>query len=150
MAIFRWGNSFDPFAPLRRLQHEMERMAWPSGEVSRRVGGGAYPPVNLYESDGDVIVQCEVPGIDPDDLDVNITGETLTIKGVKKPQPDAEGLHFIRRERGSGEFTRTIVLPEQVDEDKISADLREGVLTVRLRKSAAAQPRRIAIQACKD
>ena len=150
MAIFRWGSSFDPFAPLRRLQHEMERAAWPWGEPSRRVGGGAYPPVNLYEADGEVVVQCEVPGVEPGELDVNITGETLTIKGVKKPPPDADALRFIRRERGSGEFTRTVVLSDQVDAEKISADLRDGVLTVRLPKMAGPRPRRIAIGSRKD
>jgi len=146
MAIFRWGTSFDPFAGLRYLQREMERLRWPWFVENRRIGGGAYPPVNVYESDDEILVQCEVAGVDAKDLDVNITGETLNIKGVKQPLPDEEKLSFIRRERGSGEFTRTIVLPDEVQADKIEASLSDGIMTVRLPKAAAAETKRIEVK----
>ncbi len=147
MAIFRWGTNFDPFAGLRFLQREMERLAWPWWGESRRVGGGSYPPVNVFESDGDILVQCEVAGVDADDLDVSITGETLNIKGVKKPLPDEEKLNFVRRERGSGEFTRTIVLPDQVQADQVEASLTDGVMTVRLPKATGGQARKVQVKA---
>ena len=146
MAIFRWGTSFDPLAGLRLLQRELER-TWPWSGDERRVGGGSYPPVNVYESDAEIVVQGEVAGIEPADLDVSITGETLSIKGVKRGANGQEGVRFIRHERGSGEFTRTIVLPDAVDADKIQADLSNGVMTVRLPKSAAAKPRKINVAA---
>ena len=147
MAIFRWGNNMDPFAGLRHIQRELERLSWPWAGESRRVGGGAYPPVNVFESDREILVQCEVAGVEPGDLDVSITGETLTIKGVKKPLSGADELKFIRRERGSGEFTRTIVLPDKVQEDKVEAKLADGVMTVRLPKSAAVEARQIKVNA---
>lgn len=146
MAIFRWGTHFDPFAHLRQLQREMERVAWPWTAEARRVGGGAFPPVNVYESDAQVVVQCEVPGIDASDMDVSVTGETLTIKGVKPPLPDEEQLQFVRRERGSGNFTRTVVLPDEVDAEKVEAGLRDGIMTIRLPKRAAGKPRQVDIK----
>lgn len=146
MAIFRWGANFDPFAGLRHLQRELERFAWPWGAQTRRIGGGAFPSVNVYESGQEVLIQCEVPGIERKDLDVTITGETLSVKGVKQPLPDEENLHFIRRERGSGEFVRTIILPDAVDAEKIEAKLTDGIMTIRLPKKAAAKPKQIEIE----
>lgn len=150
MAIFRWGANLDPFGGLRHVQRELSRLhdAW-FGE-SRRIGGGPYPPVNVYDSPGEVLVQCEVAGVEPEDLDVSITGETLTIKGNKKPLPDEENLNFVRRERGSGEFTRTIVLPEAVQADKIDASLSNGIMTIKLPKAEAAKPRKIDIKPCSE
>jgi HSP20 family protein len=143
MSIFRWSGSFDPWLPLRQLQRELER--W-SGPQSRGIGGGAYPPINVYNSEDAVVVQCEMAGVDEKDLDVSITGDTLTIKGTKRiDEPD--DARYIQRERGWGEFTRTVVLGESVDGDKISANLSGGVLTVRLPKSAAAKPRQIEVNA---
>ena len=148
MAIFRWGTNFDPFAGLRHIQRELERLHWSWFGESRRIGGGAYPPVNVYESPEEILVQCEVAGVEPTAVDASITGETLTIKGTKLALPEEEGVKFIRRERGGGEFTRTIVLPETVEADKVDASLRNGVMTIRLPKSAAAKPMRIEIKPC--
>lgn len=147
MAIFRWGAGFDPFAGFRLLQRELQRLARPWAQLGRRIGGGAYPPVNVYSSPQDVLVQCEVPGVESDDLDVSITGETLTVKGINRPMEGEESVKFIQRERGHGEFTRTIVLPDAVEADKIEADLHDGILTVRLPKAAGAEPRQIEIKA---
>ncbi len=146
MAIFRWGMNFDPLAGVRHLQRELERLHASVFGESRRIGGGPYPPVNVFDSADGILVQCELAGVDAKDLDVSITGETLTIKGRKRPLPDEENLSFIRRERGSGEFTRTVVLPDRVDADRTEAGLRDGVLTVRLPKSATAKPRQIDVK----
>lgn len=146
MTIFRWGTNFDPFAGLRYMQRELERLARPWGEQTRRIGGGVFPPVNVYESADEVLIQCEVPGVERKDLDVTITGETLTIKGAKYPLADEENVNFIRRERGSGQFTRTIILPDIVDADKIKASLADGIMTIRLPKKAAVKPKQIEIK----
>lgn len=146
MTLLRWGSSLDPLVGLRQLRRDLERMAWPWTAGSRQVGGGSYPPVNVYTSPGEILVQCELAGVEPGDIDVSITGETLTIKGAKKPQEDAEKVKFIQRELGCGEFTRTIVLPDVVDAGRIEASLRDGVLNVRLPKAAAAQPRQIEVR----
>ncbi len=145
MAIFRLGTSFDPFVGLRSLQRELERLSWPWSGEARRVGGGTYPPVNVYESPGEIVVQCEAAGVSAADFDISITGETLTIKGVKRP-PDEQDVRYVRRERGSGEFTRTIVLPDEVEADKIQAKLADGIMTIHLPKAATAKPRKIDVK----
>jgi HSP20 family protein len=146
MAIFRFGTSFDPFVGLRSLQRELERLSLPWAGEARRVGCGNYPPVNVYESPGEIVVQCEAPGVSAEDFDISITGETLVIKGLKRPPADEEKVRFVRRERGSGEFTRTIMLPDEVEAEKIQAKLSDGVMTIRLPKSATARPRKIEVK----
>ena len=89
--LFRWPSDWDPAGTLRTVQREMDRLVGRGlfGD-SRRVGGGNYPPVNVLNGTDDLLVQCEVPGVSREDLDLSITGETLVIQGVKKPPADAE------------------------------------------------------------
>jgi len=147
MTPIRWPSGLDPFSSLRYMARELEQMVGRSlaGEM-QGVGGGAYPPVNVLNGPNDTIVQCELAGVARDDLDISITGETLVIKGTKKPPADEEKLHYQRRERGSGEFNRTVVLPNQVEADRVEAKLANGILTVRLPKSEAAKSRRISVK----
>jgi len=129
------------------MQRELERLIG-QGLIGQgqAIGGGEYPPVNVFNSSDDMIVQCEVPGLGKDDLELSITGETLTVKGTKRPSADPEKVRFHRQERASGDFSRTIVLPDKVDADKVEANLHAGVLTIRLPKSEAAKPRQIEVK----
>lgn len=148
MPIFRWGTNFDPLVGFRVLQRELDRLLeWPRniGE-SQRVGGGNYPPVNIYNGDAELVVQAELAGVDPADLDISITGETLVIRGTKKSSADEAAVQFQRRERGSGEFSRTIILPDRVEADKVAAKMVNGVLFITLPKSEAARPRQVSVQ----
>ena len=133
------------WSPQRQMQRDMARLGGAFTGDAQGVGGGAYPPVNVYNSDDDMVVQFELPGLSEDDLDVSVTGETLVIKGTKRPGTEDENVRYHRRERGSGEFTRTIVLPDKVDADKVEANLQAGILEIRLPKSEAARPRQIAL-----
>ena len=147
MATFQWPGGWDPFGSLRYVQREMDRWVGRRGlSESRRIGGGSYPPLNVLSSPDELVVQCELAGVKREEIDLSITGETLVIKGVKGAV-DAEGdVRYQRRERGVGEFSRTVILPDKVDADRISADLQAGVLTVRLPKSEAARPKQIAVK----
>ena len=147
MAIFRWPSGWDPFAGLRVMQRELERLSGRGimGE-GRGIGGGVYPPVNVLNGPNDIVVECEVPGVKRDDIDLSITGETLVIKGTKHPSADEESIRYQRCERGSGDFSRTIVLPDKVNADGISARLSAGILTVRLPKSETGSPRHIEVK----
>jgi len=102
--------------------------------------------VNVLNGPEELIVQCELAGCRLEDIDLSITGETLVVKGVKNPPQDDSKLHYQRRERGVGEFSRTIILPDRVDADRADARLEAGVLTVRLPKSEAAKPKRIQVK----
>lgn len=146
MAIFRWPGGLDRFGGVRYLQQEMERLVGRVfGEV-QRIGGGVYPPLNVLNGPDEMIVQCEVPGLRREDLDISITGDTLVVKGVKNPPSDDEKLTYQRRERGIGEFSRTVVLPDRADADRIEATMDAGILTIRIPKSQAAKPRQIHVK----
>lgn len=147
MAMFRWREGWDPLAGLRIMQRELERLAG-RGPEGRSIGGGTYPPVNVLNGPSEILVEAEVAGVRREDIDLSITGETLVIKGTKPGSvgdQDPENLRFHRAERGSGDFSRTIVLPDKVDAENINAKLEAGILTVRLPKSEEAQPRRIRV-----
>ena len=145
MAVFRWPNSLDPWSGLRQMQRELERLMGRGLADSRNIGGGVYPPVNVLNGSDDLIVQCEVAGVGKDNINISITGDTLMVRGNKPSSADEREVRFQRRERGSGDFSRTIVLPDKVDADRVEAKLTDGVLTIRLPKSEAAKPRQIRV-----
>jgi len=152
MTTFRWPGTWDPFSPWRSMQRELERL-FSRGALGegRNIGGGVYPPLNVLNGPDEILVECEVPGIRRDQLELSITGETLVIKGTKSPSaPEAEdadeSVQYHRQERGAGDFSRTIVLPDKVEADQISADLTDGILAIHLPKSAGAVPQKIQIQ----
>jgi HSP20 family protein len=146
-SMFRFPGGWDPFGTLRLMQRELERL---SGQGAlgafQRIGGGIYPAINVLSSPDEIVVQAEVPGVAREELDLTITGETLMIKGAKKPQAGEDELRYQKRERGVGDFSRTVVLPDKVDAERVEANLADGLLTVRLPKSDAAKPRQISVK----
>jgi len=125
---------------VRRLQDEVNRLFEdvPSG-------GTGFPPVNLWASDSEVIVMAEVPGIDPKELDLSVLGNVLTMSGERKPEEIGERDRFVRRERGYGQFTRTVELPYLVKGDSIEASCSNGLLRVVLPRAEADKPKRITV-----
>ena len=138
MATFRWPSGWDPLLGFRAMQKELERLSRRDSVSGRQIGGGAYPPVNVLNGSTELIVECEIPGLKREDIDLSITGETLQIKGSKKPITASEDVRYQCHQRGMGDFSRTIVLPDRVDSERISASLVDGILTVRLPKTEAA------------
>lgn len=147
MAIYRWPAGWDPLQGLRTMHRELERFLGDGiTSAARRIGGGSYPPVNVWNGPEEMVVQCEVPGVSRDEIELSITGETLVIKGTKKPPAEEAQARYQRRERGYGDFNRTIVLPDKVEAEQVEASLKAGILSVRLPKSEAARPRRIQVK----
>jgi HSP20 family protein len=109
----------------------------------RRVAN--FPPLNIHSGDEDVIITSEIPGIDPADVDLTVTGDTLTIKGTRKPHEVKQGETWHRRERGSGDFFRTVQLPFNVDAGKVQAEYVNGVLRIVLPRAEADKPRKISV-----
>jgi HSP20 family protein len=148
MPLLRWETNVDPFASFQWLRREMERFdpLRLFGEA-RRIGGGVFPNVNIYNGDNDILVVAEMPGVRQEDLEVSLTGDTLVIKGRKDLGVENEDkVRFERRERGSGEFNRVIILPDSVGGDNMQARLKDGILTVTLPKSESAKPRQITVE----
>lgn len=138
------NRRFSQQNPFGQLRHEVERLF---GDFSRQtplagwVPGMQYPAVNVWETEHDVFVEAEIPGVKESDLEIFVVGEELTIKGKRFDAP--EGTAFHRQERGVGPFARVVRLPVEVDADKVDARLREGILEIRLPKTATARPRKI-------
>lgn len=129
-----------------RLQREMNRLFDTSFSRGTRTPTG-YPALNIWTSEEDAVITAEVPGLDPEDLEISVMGETLTLSGERKPDDLPEGARYHRRERGYGRFTRSVQLPFQVDADNVEASFEHGVLTIHLPRSEEEKPRKIAVQA---
>ena len=146
MALLRF-DTFDPIAGLLNLQSELERALRSSNFDPGISGPGAYPPINLFESEDSLALIAEVPGLDLSDLKISGAGNTLTISSARRPLKQAgenEGYH--RRERLQGEFTRSFNLPDRYDLGKAEAKYEKGMLTVRIPKREEAKPRQISVQ----
>jgi HSP20 family protein len=100
--------------------------------------GAFSPKVDVTENDKEIKVSAELPGMDEKDIDISLNRDTLTIRGEKKEEKEQKGKDYYRMERSYGSFNRTIQLPIEVETDKIEAQLKRGVLTVTLPKSARA------------
>ena len=142
--LTRWSYSAPSvWSEISRLSREMDRLLRETSGVSR---AGVFPPLNVYDDGESLIVHAEIPGIDPNDLELNATVNALTIKGERKTPKTDEKASFHRRERGHGIFSRTINLPQEIDPTKVQATCKLGVLEVLLPKAEATKPRKIEIQ----
>lgn len=136
------------FNALGQLRTEMDRLLTDvfTGNGGRipRPDVQVFPALNVWEQGEDLFAEAELPGVRPEDVDVSVVANELVIKGRRKSM-DESGVSFHRRERGVGEFTRTLRMPVDVDADKVEAKLCDGVLLVRLPKAAVAKPRKISV-----
>jgi HSP20 family protein len=134
----------DPFAALLGLQRAMEGAMGNDWFGSRISGSGAFPLVNVFNDGEDFVLVAELPGVKKEDLDIQVRGDTVRIQG-KKSIADAEDASVHRRERAAGQFDRTLTLPAELDAAKVSAQYRDGVLTLRLPRAESAKLRTVAI-----
>ena len=136
-----------PLASLRReLDEVFERFSrgFGGGELMERedLWSGFSPAVDVAETDKDVLVTAELPGLDEKDIDVSLSGGYLSIRGEKKAEKEDKEEQYYRKESYYGSFQRTIALPSEVQEDKVEATYKKGVLKIKLPKSPAAQKER--------
>ena len=110
----------------------------PWAPLERRLAISFTPHVDVSETDKEIKVSAELPGMDEKDIDVSLTRDTLTIKGEKKEEKEDKGKDYYKMERSYGTFTRSIPLPAEVDTDKVQATFKKGVLEITLPKSAKA------------
>ena len=138
-----FGGAPDPFA---RLHGEMNRLleGFFEGAPAARPYSRGWPALNTWE-DGDAAwVEAELPGLGIDDVEIYVTGDQLTLSGERKIA-DPQGAAWHRRERSQGRFSRTVSFPWRIDADKVEAKLEDGVLTVRLPKSAEFRPKKVQV-----
>jgi HSP20 family protein len=114
--------------------------------ATRFVTGREFPPVNMWETMETIYAECELPGVKPEELDISVIGNELTIKGRRGEAGDSQATYH-RRERAIGTFTRTVSLPSEVNAEQVQANLRDGVLLLTLPKADSAKPRKVQVQA---
>ncbi|KIH77735.1 HSP20 family protein [Geoalkalibacter ferrihydriticus] len=110
------------------------------------IGTGDYPRINLSEDDNSFYVEALVPGLEPQDIELNVMQGTLTLAGERKEGATNQRT-WHRRERGTGKFLRTIELPAAVDSEKVSAEYHNGVVAITLPKAEAVKPKKISVRA---
>ncbi|RUM88452.1 MAG: Hsp20/alpha crystallin family protein [Thermodesulfatator sp.] len=136
--------------PLQELRREIDRL-WEEffgrARVPERWEGWEWAPaVDVSETDEAVVVRADVPGLDPEDLEITLSGNTLVIKGEKKKEEEERRENFYRVERVYGSFLRTVDLPAEVEADKVEATYKNGVLKIVLPKKAEAKGRTIKVK----
>lgn len=144
--FFPWAGVANPLSQLERLSRQLDGLMGERGPLSQWAPvSGVFPLTNVTETPDAYLVRAELPGLGAEDIDISITGNTLSISG-QRAIPDEEGASYHRRERKAGAFSRMVTLPGDVDAEKVSAKSVNGVLTVSLPKSEAAKPRQIKVK----
>ena len=145
MANILKKEEWDPRQDLIRLQREMNRMARRTFRPGARRGARVFPPIVISATDEKLVVRAEVPGMQLDDFDLNVSGDTLTVQGTRLTGEGFEGGWYHRRERESGSFSRAVRLPAAVDGDLAEARYVTGVLSVSLPLKEPAKPKEIRV-----
>jgi HSP20 family protein len=143
-----WPRSpWSIFDELESLQQSMNRALDGRSGHRTRERGYKYPLMNVWTSEDGLVVDAELPGVNPDDVDISVMGDELTISGKinTKPQQDGEALH--RQERPSGEFSRTLQLPFRANAEGVKAAFKDGILRISIPRSEEEKPKKITIEA---
>jgi HSP20 family protein len=146
MALIRW----DPIRDLDSLQTDMNRLFdrfFDGGKAG--ANGGAVrrwiPAMDLVETEDDLVLRADLPGMNEDDVEIEIKDGVLTISGERKAEHEQKGEGFHRVERAFGRFSRSLSLPEGVEATKVDASFHDGVLEVRVPKPEETKPTRVEI-----
>jgi HSP20 family protein len=147
MTLVRW----DPFREFSQIQDRLNRVfsdayGRPGSDEGFMTSGAWVPPVDIYQNgDKELVLKAELPDMVREDIDVTVENDTLTIKGEKKFAGEPKEEQFHRIERRYGAFSRSFSLPPTVDATKVSAEYKNGVLTVKLPVREEAKPRSIKV-----
>ena len=146
MAVVRW----DPFRDLNMLQDRMNRMFDDAGRGFRNGDEAAAtttwsPAVDIFETEGEIVVKAELPGMNREGITLNLEKNVLTLKGERRFEKETKDENYHRIERSYGGFSRSFSIPATVDEEKIRADYKDGVLKIVLPKKEQAKSKQIRI-----
>jgi len=146
MTMMRW----EPFRDMMSLRQAMDQLfedsfirpsrAWP--EL-----GGEGLAVDMYQTENDVLVKASLPGVKPEEVDISITGDTITIKGEHKEEQEVKEEDYLRRERRYASFNRSLEVPVSIKSDKAEATFENGILTLTLPKAEEVKPKQIKVKA---
>lgn len=140
MTLMRW----DPWRELETMRRSLDRFfqddAWMEDRSPQRIS------LDIADAGERLLVKASLPGVDPEDVNISVSGRTLTIDAESKGEQERKTEHYVVRERHYGAMSRSVMLPVDVDADKAAAEYKNGVLTLSLPKTAAQRSRKIAVQ----
>jgi HSP20 family protein len=142
--LIRW----EPAREMMTLRDAMDRLFDDAFTRPLRLNDGNWsmPAVDMYQTDNEVVVKAAIPGVKTDDVQINVTGEVLTIKGETKEKEEVKEKAYHLREQRWGMFERTIAMPTDVIADKAKAEFENGILTITLPKAEEVRPKTISIK----
>jgi HSP20 family protein len=138
----RTTNGHSVWQEMERMRRELDRI---SDDFTLR-RAPAFPALNVWTNAEGVLVTAEVPGVQPDSMDISIVDKTLMLRGSRQLEDLGDSTKMHRQERGYGDFNRTLTLPFHVETDQIKATFKNGVLTIVLPRAEAEKPKKIAVQ----
>lgn len=143
-ALMRW----DPFAELTALRRAMDRVfdEFVPARFREEEAELAFP-VDVYETDKEIIVKAALPGVKPEEIDISVTSDSLTIRGESRHEEKVEKENFYRQEIRYGAFSRIVPLPAPIRAEEADAEYKDGLLTVKLPKKEEARPKTIKVRA---
>ena len=145
MAIIRW----DPFRDLITLREKMNRLFEDTfatrGEEKDLMASTWTPSVDIYETENEVVLTAEIPGIEDQDIEIKLEDSTLSIKGERKLEKETKEENYHRIERAYGTFYRSFTIPHNVDQDKIQAEHENGVLKITMPRKPELKPQKVKI-----
>jgi len=142
--LIRW----EPAREMMTLREAMDRLF--DDAFTRPLSlrdGWSVPAIDMYQTDDEIVVKAALPGIKADEVQINVTGEVLTLKGEMKQQEEKKEKAWHIREQRWGSFERSVVLPTDVVADKAKADFENGILTITLPKAEEVKPKTINVKA---
>ena len=143
-AITRW----DPFAEMASLRDTVDRLFEDPRSWRVSLGNaGDFFPVDVLDTNDDVVVKASLPGVEPEDIEISVTGQVLTLRGETREEQEEKAQNWYRRERRQGTFVRQLQLPTEVDSARAEALFEDGVLRLTLPKAETVKPKTIRVQA---
>ena len=133
------NDVFGSLKDMQRLQDQLNRLF----NSEPKSAGTEFPPVNVWTSPEGAVVRAEIPGIDPEKIDITIVNETLTLRGSRMEETTKDCHSCHRKERVFGQFVRSLQLPFEIDSEKVKAHFSEGVLSITLPRAEEGKPRKI-------
>jgi HSP20 family protein len=141
-----WGfrRPSDELDRLRRRMNELYGAV--SGDAISMPAAGVFPLTNVTEDSSNYYVRAELPGMKPDELNIQVTSDGISISGERKIPEEGNGVRYHRREREAGKFSRSINLSSEIDVKAVEASLDNGILTITIQKAEVAKPRKITVK----
>jgi len=141
-----WGfrRPSDELDRLRRRMNELYGAV--SGDAISMPAAGVFPLTNVTEDSSNYYVRAELPGMQPDELNIQVTSDGISISGERKIPEEANGVKYHRREREAGKFSRSINLPGEINANAVEARMDNGILTITMPKAEVAKPKKITVK----